>query len=139
MIIHVQRRIPLKRIRICALLLWFFLLPSYTFACMISPTHEYTLIYGVLKVAVGFALLFFSCRLYFRGNSLVHKLFYLLAAVVFIGSIYSIVFRYGLYSNPSCGTEYGQLTGTFFLFALIVSLLVTIIFFAQRHLENKQK
>jgi len=125
------------RMRLSAILFLLIFIPIDAFACMISPSHSSTLTYGVIKILIGLLILFFSFRLYFGSNTIFQSLFCLLIAMVIVGSIYSVVFRYGLYSDPACGTEYGLQTGAFFIFCLIVSLFVTFTFLIKKHMANR--
>ena len=112
------------------------LLPVDAFACMISPTHSYTLTFGVIKLVIGLSILFFSTRLYFRGSKLFLYLFGALVVMVIVGSTNSVIFRYGLYSDPACGTQFGLQTGMFFLVCLALSLVFLITFYFKKYKAN---
>lgn len=112
-------------------------MPSSAFACSLSPSQSLTLTHGLIDIAFGFALLFFSSRLLFRGNAFVQPVFYSLLAVVLGGSFYTIVFRSGLSTSPGCETEFGQFTVVFFILASVISLLFASTFLIQNILVKQ--
>lgn len=112
-------------------------LPIDAFACMVGPSHSSTLTYGALKILIGILILFFSFQSHIRSNKIFQGLFCSLIAFAIVGSIYSVVFRNGLYSDPACGTDYGQQTGAFLILCLIVSLLAKSTIFVRKRMGKR--
>lgn len=112
-------------------------LPTNALACMFGPSPSSTLAFGGLKVMIGLILLFYSFRLYGSRNKIFLNLIYILAAVTVVGSVYSVVVRYGLHYGTDCSTRYGEQTSVFIGLCLVVSVLVTITYFSKKYIAKR--